>query len=122
MQVMLILAVSASLGGCANEVTDPVLFKNTYVELVDWHISGLWIVNSPVAWVRVKNYNTRPIKDIVIQYKTYTSDGKPLNEGTYPIEYEVHAGEVKNFAELYLGLVDLETEKLSIKLLSVSPG
>lgn len=110
------------LAGCGNEVADPNLVKNTYLELVDWHVSGLWVINCPVAWVRVTNYNTRPITDITFQYDTYASDGRPLNQGTYPLEGVVEPGQTKNFIELYLGLVDLESEKLSVKLISVSPG
>lgn len=116
-------AVSIALAGCSQEVADPNLFKNTSLQLVDWHISGLWVINCPVAWLRVKNYNTRPIKDIVVQYKTYTIDGVPLNEGTCPLlEYTLQPGEMHNFIETYLGVVDLASEKLSVKLLSVSPG
>jgi hypothetical protein len=88
--------------------------------LVDWHISGLWIINCPVAWVRIKNYNAVPIKNILLQYNTYDEDGRPLDEGTCPIEDVMAPGEVRNFIEIYLGLVDIHSEKLSVKLLSVS--
>ncbi|HEY9714361.1 MAG TPA: hypothetical protein V6C72_12900 [Chroococcales cyanobacterium] len=100
---------------------DAELTKNVYIELVDWHISGLWVINCPVAWIRVRNYNNRPVKEITIQYNTFDVEGKPLNQGTMTIENStVGAGQVKNFAEQYVGLVDLRSEKLSVKLVSVS--
>jgi len=91
--------------------------------LVDWHISGLGIINSPVAWVRITNYNTVPIEDIVLSYATYDYDGKQLNEGTCPIiDGKVPAGQAKDFIELYLGLVDINSEQLSVQLQSVKRG
>lgn len=110
------------LHGCGVPAGDPQLTRNTALELVDWHITGLWVINCPVAWVRVTNYNAVPIKDVTFQYNTYNVDGRPLDQGTFTIEGEVPAGVTKNFIELYLGLVDLHSDKLSIKLLSVSPG
>lgn len=86
--------------------------------LMDWHISGLWVINCPVAWFRVDNYNPYPIHEITLEYKTYTTDGKFLNEGTYEIEGTVGPNSSKNFIELYLGLVALESERLSVRLLS----
>jgi hypothetical protein len=108
------------LSGC--EVHSPeeqALTHNTQVLLMDWHIAGLWVINSPVAWVRVYNYNSVPIKEITFQYNTFTDDGKPLNEGTFTIEGQVDPRTSKNFVELYLGLVDLPSQRLNIKLLSV---
>jgi hypothetical protein len=120
---LLFLVISTALAGCSSEVGDPNLVKNTYLELVDWHISGFWIINCPVAWVRIKNCNAKPITEITLQYNTYTIDGRPLNEGTFPIENStLRPGELHNFAELYLGLVDLESEKLTVRIVSVSPG
>ncbi|HEY9786421.1 MAG TPA: hypothetical protein V6D17_13520 [Candidatus Obscuribacterales bacterium] len=99
-----------------------MLTRNTYVELVDWHIAGLWVINCPVAWIRVANYNQVPVKDIRIKYYTYDFDGKLLNEGDFMIEDSVPPGTVRNFIEQYLGLVDLHSDKLSIKMVGVSGG
>jgi hypothetical protein len=105
------------LSSCAGvDLGDGGLTRNTYVELVDWHISGLWVINCPVAWVRVANYNRVPIKDVVINYRTYDFEGHALNTGTYTLEGEIAPGNVKNFIEQYLGLVDLQTEKLSVQI------
>jgi nucleotide-binding universal stress UspA family protein len=101
------------------DTSDAALAQRTSATLMDWHISGLWVINCPVAWVRVTNYNTVPIKDITIEYRTYTADGKPLDHGTYTIDGSVAPGATKNFIELYLGLVALESERLTVKLLSV---
>lgn len=98
------------------------LMAHTKVELVDWHISGLWIINSPVAWIRVTNYNQVPIHDITLEYSTFAADGHALDKGTYTIEGSVPPGTSKNFIELYLGLVDLYTERLAIKPLSMRHG
>lgn len=120
MLVLLSSVVSLALAAC--DPVDPQreqLMSNTRLELVDWHISGLWVINSPVAWIRVTNYNSVPIHDITLEYRSFNSDGAPLDKGTFTIEGTVPAGETKNFIELYLGLVDLYTERLSCKLLSV---
>ena len=119
----LALFVAFSLAGCSSlPQGDPDLTVNTRVDMVDWHITGLWIINCPVAWLRVVNYNQVPIKDVTFQYNTYDVEGHPLDQGTYTIEGEVYPGQSKNFIEQYLGLVHLHSDKLSIKLLSVSPG
>jgi hypothetical protein len=110
------------LVGCGQIVGDDTLTRNTRITLMDWHISGLWVINSPVAWVRVDNYNNCPIKDITFQYSTYDAQGHPLDVGTYNIEAKVGARNRKEFIELYLGLVDLYSERLKVKLLSVSRG
>lgn len=99
---------------------DPELTKNVQLQLVDWHISGLMIINSPVAWVRVSNYNPVTIKNIVFEYETFDEHGQFLDRGTFTIEDTVYPGEVRNFIELYVGLVNVRTEALKIKLLSVS--
>ena len=114
------LLACLSLSSC--DAIDPEaeqLTKNVQIQLIDWHISGLWVINSPVAWVRINNYNDVPIHEITFEYKAAASDGKPLDHGTFTIEGSVPAHGTKNFVELYLGLVDLYTEKLSIQLLSV---
>ncbi len=98
---------------------DPTLLRHTRLELVDWHISGFGIINCPVAWLRVTNYNRVAIRDIVLKYTTYNYEGHLLNEGTYTLEDPVAPGRMKNFIELYLGLVDLQTEKLSVQIQSV---
>lgn len=118
----LVLAVCAGglLAGC--QPFDPqaeLLTRNTQIELVDWHVSGLWVINCPVAWIRVNNYNSVPIHDITFEYETFDQNGKHLDKGTFTIEGTVPAGTTKNFIELYLGLVDLYSERLTVKLLSV---
>lgn len=107
------------LTGCAAVGGDNELTSHTRFELVDWHISGLWVINCPVAWVRVKNYNPVPIKNITFQYDTYDVDGNHLDQGTYTVEDTVDPGAVRNFIEQYLGLVNLHSDKLSVKLISV---
>lgn len=120
---ILLVASCVWLTACtAIPAGDPQLTQNTQLNLVDWHITGLWIVNCPVAWVKVTNYNAVPIKDVTFQYNTYAESGQPLDEGTFTIEGDVPPGTNKNFIELYLGIVSLYSEKLSVKLLSVSPG
>jgi len=104
------------------EPSDASLLRNTYCELVDWHITGLWVINCPVAWVRVANYNNRPIKDVKLKFTTYDFQGNPLDNGTYALEGDVPPGGVKNFIEQYLGLVSLHSEKLSIQVIGVSMG
>jgi hypothetical protein len=116
------LFVVLAIVGCGEPAGDPTLTKSTYMELVDWHVSGLWVINSPVAWVRVANYNGVPVKDITFQYNTYDFDNTPLDQGTYTIEGVVPPGQMRNFIELYLGIVSLHSQKLSLKLLSVSPA
>jgi hypothetical protein len=114
------------LTSCAEPGGDAALTQNTYVELVDWHIAGLWVINCPVAWLRVANYNPVPVKDITIEYQTYDFEGKPLDRGTYRTsetdDDTVKPGQVRNFIEKYLGLVSLQSDKLSIKLKSVQRG
>ena len=112
-----------SLTGCGGPHTaSNQLTQFTRVDLMDWHVSGLWVINCPVAWVRVTNYNNVPIKEITLQYNTYTADGRPLDQGTFTIEGTVPPLQSKNFIELYLGLVDLYSERLTVKLLSVHPA
>lgn len=121
----LIICFFAWLWGVITEPRAPEVnevFTNTRLELADWHISGLWVINSPVAWVKVTNYNQVPIKDVCFEYKTYNHEGKQLDRGTFTIEGEVPPGQTKNFIELYLGLVDLYTERLSIQLMRVHPA
>lgn len=118
----LLIVCLTCFGLFACESIDPersTLTANTRLELVDWHISGLWVINSPVAWLRVSNYNNVPIHDITLEYQSFTAEGRPLDKGTFTIEGTVPPGQTKNFIELYLGLVDLYTERLSVRLLSV---
>lgn len=104
---------------------DPELTKNVHIELVDWHIVGLWVINSPCCWIRVANYNNVPVKNVTIKYKTFGYKGEQLSEGTYtlssatPADAVVKAGSVKNFIEQYIGLVDLESDMLMVELVSV---
>jgi hypothetical protein len=112
--------------GCGSPAGDPELTKNVYMELVDWHVAGLWVINSPVAWVRVMNYNRVPVTNVTFQYNTFDDAGTPLDEGNYTINDSngnavvVPPGVVRNYIELYLGVVNLRSQKLRIKLLSVS--
>lgn len=115
------LCLSCLITGCSySPVVDDNLSKHVLVQLIDWHISGLWVINSPVAWVKVTNYNPVPIENIVISYETFNIDGKKLNQAQYTIEEVVAANKSKNFIEQYLGLVDLDTEKLKVSLIGVS--
>lgn len=68
------------------------------------------------------NYNRVPIKEVEFKYITYDYLGNKLNEGSYTIEGSVDAGSMKNFIELYVGLVDVHSERLNIQLHSVQPG
>jgi hypothetical protein len=119
---ILATAAACCLSACETTGGDPQLTGNTRVELVDWHITGLMVINCPVAWVRVANYNNVPIKDVLIQYNTYDEHGTPLDQATYVIEGEIGPGNIKNFIEQYLGLVNVHSERLSIKLISVKRG
>jgi hypothetical protein len=114
--VLVVLTTSA----CGRHgLGDAELTRNVQLELVDWHISGLMVINSPVAWVRVTNYNSVTIKDITFDYYSFDEEGKPLDQGSFTIEDTVYPGEVRNFIELYVGLVNVRTEALRIKLVSV---
>lgn len=117
----LLAVLAVSLSGCGSVPQgNAELTANTRLELVDWHVTGLWIINCPVAWVRVYNYNQAPIKDVTFQYNTYDHEGRPLDQGVYTLEGEVYPGQTKNFIEQYLGLVHLHSDKLSLKLISVA--
>ena len=52
-----LLTFTVTVTGCTPELGDAALTQNTRIELVDWHISGLWVINCPVCWIRVANYN-----------------------------------------------------------------
>lgn len=95
------------------------LTRSTSLVLMDWHISGLWVINSPVAWVRVFNNSDLPITEVTFEYSTFDNNGKPLDKGTFTIEGTIPPRCHKDFIELYLGLVDLYSENLSVRLLSV---
>lgn len=119
--VFFLVSVSLLLFSCtAAETGDANLTKRTYMELVDWHMSGAWIFGAPVAWVRVTNYSPVPIKDVQLKYFTYDFGGRKLNEGIYTLEGTIQPGQAKNFIEQYLGVVAISSEQLSIHLLSVS--
>ena len=122
--VLVVMALYCLTGfyGCSRTGANAQLTRNVHLELVDWHITGLWIINCPVAWVKVTNRNEVSIKDVTFQYNTYDFEGHPLDEDTFTIEGEVPPGTTKNFIELYLGLVHLHSDKLSVTLLSVAPG
>jgi hypothetical protein len=116
------------LGGCSFVPTgDPELTKNVRIDLVDWHIVGLWVINCPCCWIRVTNYNSVPITNICFKYTTYGYDGKMLTEGHYTMDKDDdivhpygHYGNPKNFIEQFIGLVDLESDMLKIELVSVT--
>lgn len=114
------------LGGCYfYGPGDAELTRNVHLELVDWHIVGLWVMNCPCCWIRVANYNNVPVKNVRIRYKTFGYRGELLTEGTYTLsgakseDAVVKAGSVKNFIEQYIGLVDLESDMLQVELISV---
>lgn len=114
------MVLALSLFGCEIHSPDQErLTANTKIVLMDWHVAGFWVINSPVAWIRVSNYNNVPIKEITFQYQTFTEDGRLLNKGTFTIEGTVPPQSMKNFIELYLGIVDLYSQRLDVKLLSV---
>ncbi|MFA7337032.1 MAG: hypothetical protein WC028_09630 [Candidatus Obscuribacterales bacterium] len=117
-----LLTFSVTVTGCTPELGDATLTQNTRIELVDWHISGLWVINCPVCWIRVANYNNVPIKDVTIKYQTFDFDSKPLDQGSYTIDGEVGPGQVKNFIEQYVGIVQVESDKLKIELSTVHLG
>ncbi len=117
-----LLTFSVTVTACSPEPGDDTLTQNTRVELVDWHVSGLWVINSPVCWIRVANYNNVPIKDVTIKYQTFDFDGKPLDQGTYTLDGEVGPGQVKNFIEQYVGIVQVESDKIKVELATVHPG
>lgn len=99
--------------------TDTNLSKNVYMELVDWHVSGLWVINCPVAWIRVMNYNHVAVKNPKIKYATYDFENKLVSSGTYEMEGEIGPGVCRNFIEQYLGLVDLHSDKLAVQFVGV---
>lgn len=79
------------------------------------------MINCPVCWIRVKNYNNVPIKNVCFKYKTYGYEGELLTVGTYKIEDEINPQAAKNLIEQYIGLVDLESDMLSLEIMSVEP-
>jgi len=121
--VCLILPLTTT--ACTPELMlDPELTKNVRVELLDWHVSGLWVINSPVCWFKVYNYNNVPITDITVTYQTFDFDGKVLDKGTYTLldagePAVVQANSPKNCVEQYVGIVSLESDKLSTALKGV---
>ncbi len=123
--VTLFLSIKELSGCIGHGPGDPELTKNIHLELVDWHIVGLWVMNCPCGWVRVANYNKVPVKNVRVRFKTFGYNGEQLNESTYilsgatPADGTVKAGGVKNFIEQYMGLVDLESDMLSVELVSV---
>ncbi|MBX9692828.1 MAG: hypothetical protein K2Z81_10620 [Cyanobacteria bacterium] len=117
--VILICSTLACTSCTERKLGSVELAKNVYIELIDWHISGLWIFNCPVVWVRVANYNNVPVKEVCIRFRTFGFDGKVLSEGTYTMEGTVGPASVKNFMEQTVGVVDLESDMLSVELVSV---
>ena len=119
--MLLFFACIMTITGCGvDEVGDASLAQNVKVELVDWHISGLWVINAPVVWIRVINYNRVPVKDVTVAYQTFDFDGKQLDHGTYTMDGNVDPGSVRNFMEQYLGIVSVESDKIAIQLHSVA--
>ncbi|MBX3153186.1 hypothetical protein KF728_23695 [Candidatus Obscuribacterales bacterium] len=111
------LACVTLTSGCTTHtIGNAELSRNVYVELVDWHVSGLWIFNTPICWIRVVNYNDVPVKDVRVRFKTFGYNGELLSNGTYTMEGSVGPRSVKNFVEQTVGLVDLESDMLSIEL------
>jgi len=116
--LIMVLAMGTLLAGCGAPHGDPELTENTHIELVDWHITGLMVINCPVAWVKVTNENDVPIKDVTFQYTTYDTEGGVMDTSTYTLEGTVQPHTSKQFIEQYLGIVNLHSEQLSVKLLS----
>lgn len=115
--IALFVLLGTMTTGCSMESAgNRDLAKNVHVELVDWHISGLLIFNTPICWIRVVNYNNVPVKDVRVRYKTFGYNGQLLSEGKYTMEGAVGPRSVKNFVEQTVGLVDLESDMLSIEL------
>jgi len=109
--------------GCASREEpgqDQLLSRNVRCELVDWHPANAFgLIRCPIAWIRVTNYNSVPIKHIKVQFVTYDITGELLNKDTYELEGEIPPGSVQNFTEQYLGLVNKDSEKLGVTLASV---
>ncbi len=119
--ILSLLSLSLMLFSCtAAETGNAELTRQTYLQLVDWHMSGAWIFGSPVAWVRVTNYSPVAIKDVQFKYITYDYQSRKLNDGIYTLEGTIQPGQSKNFIEQYLNVVDIHSEQLSIHLQSVS--
>lgn len=121
-KVLLSLVLVGCLTACTDVHTLPSkdrYTKNVEIKLEDWHIIGLWVLNCPSAWIRVVNKNSVPIKNITIRYKTYGYKKEVLDTGICTIEQRVEAGCTKNFTEQALGLVNLESDMLSIELIKV---
>lgn len=119
---VVVSAVVFLCSGCETreeQERNAALTRSTSLVLMDWHISGLWVINSPVAWVRVFNNSDVPITEVTFEYSTFDNYGKPLDKGTFTIEGTIPPRCHKDFIELYLGLVDLYSEHLSVRLLSV---
>lgn len=117
--VVVLLCISMQFANAGFRQESQVASANTRLELIDWHVSGLWVINSPVAWVKVTNYNNVPIHEITMEYQTFDTNGKPLDKGIYTFEGTVQPHTTRNFIEQYLGLVDLYSERLQLRLLSV---
>jgi hypothetical protein len=109
---------NSTLKKSSNEV-NLSLKRNTYAELVDWHTSGPLLFRCPVVWLRVRNYNSVPIKELVFHYTLFDQDDKPVDQGNHTITEEIAPGEVKNFFEEYLWFTDFNSNKLGINLTNV---
>jgi hypothetical protein len=114
--VIFIVCTTLTAGCTTHTIGNAELARNVYVELVDWHVSGLWIFNTPICWIRVVNYNDVPVKDVRVRFKTFGYNGELLSNGTYTMEGSVGPRSVKNFVEQTVGLVDIESDMLSIEL------
>jgi hypothetical protein len=123
--VFLLLILPVTTSGCSPELLlDPELSKNVRIELVDWHVSGLWVINSPVCWFKVYNYNQKAVTDITIAYETFDFEGNALDKGTYTLldagePTVVQANSPKSCVEQYIGIVSLESDKLNCVLKGV---
>jgi len=112
----LVLVVLSTSSCTTHKFGNAELSRNVYVELVDWHISGLLVFNTPICWIRVVNYNNVPVKDVRIKFKTFGYNGQQLSDGTYTMEGTIGPRSVKNYVEQTVGLVDVESDMLSIEL------
>lgn len=115
---LIVLSLISTVKRVDNDV-NLSLTRNTYAELVDWHTSGPFMFRCPVAWIRVRNYNSVPIKELVFHYTLYDQDGNQVDHGKHTITEEIAAGRWKNFFEQYFWFTSPASCKLQLKLVNV---
>lgn len=115
---LLVLSLISTVKNAENHLNDN-LTRNTYAELVDWHTSGPFMLRCPVAWIRVRNCNAVPIKDMVFHYTLYDQDGKIVDHGKHIISDEIAPGRWKNFFEQYFWFTNPASAKMRLQLINV---